>query len=550
MSLRHMTVGQKLTAAFSLFFLMLFLIGGFSLYEFDKMNDTAIDITDSTVPSIVLAADIRDASTNLRRFEFAYLLLQDNPQRAREYQQIIDTQSSKMTTLLQQYETTLYDDTERAIFEQVKQHWSTYMSLHASVWQGVASGQRSQAVDALLGQGYNIFNQLSGSIRQLVERNNYYAQDGKRQVGEAFQIARTSIITAILVCAALVVLFATVLTRQIRNPLVMLTNQASRIADGQLGRGELCDWIADGRLNRDEIGQLGQAIQRMKNGLGDLVSEISSSVTQLGSAVEEVSAISTQSSQGMSQQQGQITQVATAMQQMQTTVEDVARNTTQAAEMARSAFNASRQGQQVVVSAIDSLEKMAGEIEGTGQVVSQLESESNNISLVLDVIRNIADQTNLLALNAAIEAARAGEQGRGFAVVADEVRTLAQRTQDSTTEIQRMIEQLQSRASAAGSAMQEGCQSMLETVSLARGAGEQMEQVNDAVTAISDMNTQIASATEEQHQVAEELGRNMVAINTVAEENAQGANHTAQSCHELAQLAQHLQQRISRFSLA
>ncbi|MGL5286933.1 MAG: methyl-accepting chemotaxis protein, partial [Aeromonas sp.] len=366
----------------------------------------------------------------------------------------------------------------------------------------------------------------------------------------AFQIARTSIIAAILACAALVVLFATVLTRQIRNPLVMLTNQASRIADGHLGRGELCDWIAEGRLNKDEIGQLGQAIQRMKNGLGDLVSEISSSVTQLGSAVEEVSAISTQSSQGMSQQQGQITQVATAMQQMQTTVEDVARNTTQAAEMARSAFNASRQGQQVVVSAIDSLEKMAGEIEGTGQVVSQLESESNNISLVLDVIRNIADQTNLLALNAAIEAARAGEQGRGFAVVADEVRTLAQRTQDSTTEIQRMIEQLQSRASAAGSAMQEGCQSMLETVSLARGAGEQMEQVNDAVTAISDMNTQIASATEEQHQVAEELGRNMLVINTVAEENAQGANHTAQSCHELARLAQHLQQRISRFSLA
>ncbi|MGL5371822.1 MAG: methyl-accepting chemotaxis protein, partial [Plesiomonas shigelloides] len=259
--------------------------------------------------------------------------------------------------------------------------------------------------------------------------------------------------------------------------------------------------------------------------------------------------IAEQSSHGMQQQQSEVSQLATAMNEMQSTVQEVSRNTTDAASAAHQASNASDSGSKVVQDAIGSIERVASEIEHSGQVVQQLEQDSASISVVLDVIRNIADQTNLLALNAAIEAARAGEQGRGFAVVADEVRTLAQRTQDSTAEINKIIEVLQSRAAEAGQAMQISRQQMHTSVEQARNAGATIAQINQAVVRISDMNTQIASATEQQNSVTDELNRSIVTIHNASDEVAQGANQTAQACAELSQLAIHLQQVTNRFAV-
>ncbi|WP_139714869.1 methyl-accepting chemotaxis protein, partial [Aeromonas hydrophila] len=340
-----------------------------------------------------------------------------------------------------------------------------------------------------------------------------------------------------------------VLTRQIRDPLVMLARQAQRIASGDLGKGELQEWIRGSRFKRDELGQLGAAIDRMQGSLADLVSEIAGSVSQLSSAVEEVSAISEQSATGMARQQSEVSQVATAMNEMQSTVNEVARNTTDAMSAAKDASRTSTQGNQVVRSAISSIEEVSVKIEQAGAVVQQLEQDSNNISMVLDVIRGIAEQTNLLALNAAIEAARAGEQGRGFAVVADEVRSLAQRTQNSTAEISKMIEVLQERTAEAGSAMQLSRQQMQESVGLAREAGSSIDTINGAVTQITDMNTLIATATEEQNAVTEELNRSIVNIHNAADENALGAQQTAQACVELSKLANTLHHMTQRFTL-
>ncbi|GKQ99112.1 hypothetical protein KAM461_33620 [Aeromonas hydrophila] len=279
------------------------------------------------------------------------------------------------------------------------------------------------------------------------------------------------------------------------------------------------------------------------------MSEIAGSVSQLSSAVEEVSTISEQSATGMARQQSEVSQVATAMNEMQSTVNEVARNTTDAMSAAKDASRTSTQGNQVVRSAISSIEEVSVKIEQAGAVVQQLEQDSNNISMVLDVIRGIAEQTNLLALNAAIEAARAGEQGRGFAVVADEVRSLAQRTQNSTAEISKMIEVLQERTAEAGSAMQLSRQQMQESVGLAREAGSSIDTINGAVTQITDMNTLIATATEEQNAVTEELNRSIVNIHNAADENALGAQQTAQACVELSKLANTLHHMTQRFTL-
>ena len=550
MSLRHWTIGQKLTAALSSLGLLLFLISCLSFVHFRNMNHWALDLSDAVLPSLDLAAAMNATATELRRYEIGYLLALDNPARRQSYQQIIDKQAGVMQGLQDRYTSVLFDDEERRLFRRVQDSWQAYLAFHHRVWGLIDKEDRERVATVLLEEGYPLFSDLRDALDQLVARNHHYAREGRQSIVESHSQALSSLAVATLLGAGLVILLATLLTRQIRNPVQMLTRQATQVADGRLGRSELDDWLAQDRLGHDELGQLARAIARMKSGLGDLVSEISSSVTQLGGAVEEVSAISEQASQGMRQQQQEITQVATAMEQMHSAVQEVARNTTSAAEVAHQALDASRQGGEVVAGAISRITRVATEIEQAGEVVSRLEAESDNISQVLDVIRNIADQTNLLALNAAIEAARAGEQGRGFAVVADEVRTLASRTQASTAEINQMIERLQESAAAATCAMTQSRAGMLETVTLAREADQQLSQIRGSVGTIHQMNTQIASATEEQHLVTADLSRNIESINTVSSENAQGAQHTAQASHELAQLAQHLQQRISRFTLA
>ncbi|HGY1339375.1 TPA: methyl-accepting chemotaxis protein, partial [Aeromonas salmonicida subsp. salmonicida] len=196
---------------------------------------------------------------------------------------------------------------------------------------------------------------------------------------------------------------------------------------------------------------------------------------------------------------------------------------------------------------IKRIEQVAGAIESTAVVIRQLGDDSRNIGMVLEVIRGIAEQTNLLALNAAIEAARAGEQGRGFAVVADEVRTLAKRTQDSTSQINTIIAELQQRAEQAGTTMQQSQEMMNSTVSTAREAGASISEISGSVESISHMNIQIATATEEQGAVSEELNRNVVNISHASEEVAAGATQMAQACNDLNHLATQLQEMVRRF---
>ncbi|MGL4507987.1 MAG: methyl-accepting chemotaxis protein, partial [Aeromonas sobria] len=344
-------------------------------------------------------------------------------------------------------------------------------ALHQRVKLLQDSEQMAEAQRIFLAEGIPLYTALNKSVADLIQINHGYAAESRGDVVESYQSAKLSVTIALVLGLVLVVVLSMVLTRQIRDPLIMLARQAQRIANGELGQGELQQWIRDSRFNRDELGQLGAAINRMQGSLSDLVSEIAGSVSQLSSAVEEVSAISSQSASGMAIQQNEVSQVATAMNEMQSTVNEVARNTTDAMSAAKDASRTSADGSEVLRSSIASIEEVSVKIEQAGTVVQQLEADSANISVVLDVIRDIAGQTNLLALNAAIEAARAGEQGRGFAVVADEVRSLAQRTQDSTAEISKMIELLQSRAAEAGNAMQLSRHQMQESVGLARDAG-------------------------------------------------------------------------------
>ncbi|MDX5332969.1 MAG: methyl-accepting chemotaxis protein, partial [Gammaproteobacteria bacterium] len=261
------------------------------------------------------------------------------------------------------------------------------------------------------------------------------------------------------------------------------------------------------------------------------------------------SMVATDSRQAVSQQLSEIDQVATAMNEMTATVQEVARNAQEAEMAARAADEQASGGQRVVHDTVAAINALAERVEGLSQTMTSLESASVDIGTVLEVIKGIAEQTNLLALNAAIEAARAGEQGRGFAVVADEVRQLASRTQQSTREIQGMIESLQATASQAAGEMEAGRKDAETSVDKAAQAGKALDDIARAVKTITDMNVQIASAAEEQAAVTEELNRNTSNIQALANQSADGSRQTDEASQELARLAADLQMGLGQFKV-
>lgn len=315
---------------------------------------------------------------------------------------------------------------------------------------------------------------------------------------------------------------------------------AKTIADGDLSQKITVD-------SKDEIGKLLFSLEEMRTNLHNMVSELTSSSTQLAATAEELAVVTGETNKNISVQTSEIDQVVTAINEMSATVHEVATNAANTSQAAQEANISTVDGQQVVEMTVESIGHLATEIDNTSDVVNQLEADSEAISGVLDVIKNIAEQTNLLALNAAIEAARAGEQGRGFAVVADEVRTLASRTQESTLEIEEMIDKLQQGSQNAVSAMTLSKNNATESVDHANKAGMALAMITSSVSNISDMSTQIASAAEEQAIVTEEINRNISTVNEIMARTADGANETTAASEELAQLAANMNNLALRF---
>lgn len=382
-------------------------------------------------------------------------------------------------------------------------------------------------------QQQGIYQKISASVDEVMTAQNKVRESASRTAN------LTGLVMALLAVVAGVVI-GSLIVRQITAPL----QAAVRIAQA-IGDRDMTGQPSENR--KDEFGTLLNALDLTRDNLRGALTEVNCFTSQLAAAAEELSVVTGQTSTGVHNQRTETEQVATAMNEMTATVQEVAQNSEEAAAAAQKADQQAHEGNRALQTALAEISRLSNEVHSSSEAIQQLNQDSDAISTVLTVINGIAEQTNLLALNAAIEAARAGEAGRGFAVVADEVRALAHRTQESTAQIESLIANLQQGSSNAVQMMEVSDNLAQNTLQLTREADEELQAITRTVSEIQAMSMQIATAAEEQSLVAEEINRSVVNVNSIADQSAAAVEQTSASASELARLGQALQSLVAQF---
>ncbi|MDG1579490.1 methyl-accepting chemotaxis protein [Pseudomonas sp. GOM6] len=536
MLLRSVSVGMRNLIGFGVLTLILLCTGGVALSQLSSLRGDLLEVKDVWMLGLDLMAKIKSERQALRLTEYE---LMAHPERDQQLSATATAIRERVAGYDKNYEDTIISDEDRRLFGDYHARSQAYEASLAKVVESVRAGQLDQAAAE---NSAARFAELIAALDKLIDLNNRGAADAGARA-ERNADGATWLFSLILGAAVLfTVLAAWMLSRSITQPLAQLSESAKRIASGDLSQPVPAE-------GADEVTQVQHSLADMQKTLRDTLQNIQGSATQLASAAEQLHAVTEESSKGITRQNDEIQMAATAVTEMSAAVDEVARNANHTSDSSREAEQTAEAGRQQVSSTRSTIEQLSERLQITSGTIGRLADEAIAIGRVLEVIRTIAEQTNLLALNAAIEAARAGDQGRGFAVVADEVRALAQRTQSSTQEIERMISAIQGASQESVEAMDESSRYASRSSEMASEADSALVLIAERVSQINEMNLVIASAAEEQAQVAREVDRNLVAIRDIAEQNATGAHETSVASDQLARLASDLNGMVQRFRL-
>lgn len=541
MSVRNLTIGLRASLFFALMTLLMVALGGFALLQMQRMHSYSNEVDKNWLPAILASNDIGLATSRVRALTLRLLTqettadINDTLARMQEGKAALDAADGR-------YEALISSEQERTAYGQFVAARDRYMAQQEVVTNLVTSGRRQAAEDAVSSKLNGYADDMVAKLAELTRLNQQGASAAAGKTSDVYGDSVKMVLALAIASVIATIVLALMLTRSIVGPISQALQVARTIASGDLSQRVQVE-------GSDEPAELLKALAAMRDSLSDTIEGISNASSQLASASEELNAVTEDSARGLRQQNNELEQAATAVNEMTAAVEEVARNAASTSDASRETDEHSRNGQDQVRQTVSSINALTNDLTETAENVESLAAEVNSITQMLDVIRAVAEQTNLLALNAAIEAARAGEQGRGFAVVADEVRALAHRTQQSTTEIEQMIGSVQKGAGNAVQAMQGSTGLAATTLRLAQAAGEALEGVTRAVSSINERNLVIASASEEQVQVAREVDRNLVNIRDLSTQSAAGAEQTNSASQELSRLAVQLRDLVARFRL-
>ena len=539
--LRNINIAPRAAIGFGLMALIVVALGMFSLSETKTMRKASSEVDDNILPSILIVSDIAQSFQRVRTLTLR-TLLNRSPQSMARDKETIETLKINLKSYQEKYELLINSNEEKIKYEAFKKSQLDYFKIQSKMMDFSDRGMVNEGI-ALTNSELNDYAQASSDLLNgLIELNKQSALNATALADDVYQGAIRGILVAIVLSTIITVVLATLLSRSIVLPIQKAVNVAQVIAKRDLVQHISID-------GKDEATRLLEALNSMQQSLRDTLQHISASSNQLTSAAEELNTVTEESTKVLHQQTQEVEQAATAVTEMSTAVEGVARNAVETSEASKQADTLAQHGCEQVLKAISSISSLTEDVTATSGQVEQLANNVRDISKVLDVIRAIAEQTNLLALNAAIEAARAGDAGRGFAVVADEVRALAHRTQQSTQEIEQMINSIQAGTTQAVSSMQNSHAKACTTLEVAQAAGNALSEITASISQINERNLLIASASEEQAQVSREVDKNLVNIRDLSIQTSAGANQTNSASQELSRLAIDLNAVVSRFKL-
>ncbi|MEE4305731.1 methyl-accepting chemotaxis protein [Pseudomonas alliivorans] len=539
MNLRSLNISRRASLCFGIITVLLVGLGVFSYVQMGHLRAAEQNISLNSLPSVQVIDDIQVALLHARLESIRMLATTEPASHSSAVAKTNDAIGALQSSSEFYRKNLISGEQDRVNFDDAGSKMVQYIDGVKQVIALDSTDHEKALVFANTEQAQRAVA-YQDKLTALREQN---VQEAKRSGGDATVVYDHSVkvlMGVVIVAFILTVFLAVALTRSIVEPIGSSLKLAEDIAAGDLTRQLEV-------TGKDEASRLMHALNLMSKNLRDTIQQISGASTQLSTAAVEMTSITESADRTLQQQNSEIEQAATAVNEMSAAVEEVARNATSTSEAAKQSRVAAELGNRRVTETLTAMQGLTRMVEGSSAQVTALANQAQDISKVLSVIRAIAEQTNLLALNAAIEAARAGEQGRGFAVVADEVRALAHRTQTSTQEIEQMISAIQAGSSATVESMQKSTLEVHSTRKTAEGAGQSLLQITDSVLEINNRNLQIATASEEQAHVARDVDRSLISIRDLAIQSSEGTRQTLLASNELSRLAVNMNNLVLRF---